>query len=403
MSNTSNGKGKRKASEVENEIDGEIWKPCHLTDLYEISDIGRVRRTENKVIRKNSINPHGYNYLTLAIKGKSYTCLVGRMVLHSFVRAPLDGEIAHHMDGNSDNDIVDNLKWTSIGEANTKRSSPSVLASRSVVATGPNDECHLFISPLEASLFIGCTRGSIYDAIRFDRKLFGYTFDYDSSEDPTCEKRKVDGWDAYTVSEDGRFKGKQGGWKFGPKHGGNGNDKPVYRKAEFVKYVDGKPIKKKWYIHVLIAETFIGKCPDGHQVDHINGDTSYNDVSNLEYVSRSENNKRAYKNGRKPPNQKSVVLIKPNGEYYKFKSYSEGGRNTGVDASTVWQNVSNERKNMAGDYWALDGPIIQNNGTGDLTHRFESLSMASTETGINILDILLACRDKNNNSWNYDK
>jgi len=409
MTKESYNKGKRKVCEInvgENDYDynDEIWKPCHLTDLYEVSDIGRVRRSETKTVRKNAINPHGYQYLTFPIGGKSYTCLVGRLVLHAFVGQPLDGEVAHHIDGNSDNDILENLKWASIGEAGTTRCFPSTLMSRSVIAESlGGDEVHLFISPLEASFFIGCTRGSIYDAIRFDRKFHGYTFDYDASDEPTCRKKKVAGWESYMISEDGRIKGQQGGWKMGTKHGVQSQSSTnVYRRSELTKWIGDKKVRKKKYIHTLVSEAFLGECPDGYQVNHIDGDTSHNDVSNLQYVNKSENNKRAYKNGRKPPNEKAVVLIKPDGTFSRFKSSSEGARETGCSIASVSKSISEKRKNGCGEYWAHDKPVVRYMENEDSTKRFESLSVASRETGENILHILMNCRDEDEPSWTYE-
>ena len=42
-------------------------------------------------------------------------------------------------------------------------------------------------------------------------------------------------------------------------------------------------------VHRLIAETFLGPCPPGQEVNHRNLDKTCNEASNLEYVSRSEN------------------------------------------------------------------------------------------------------------------
>lgn len=406
---TQNGKGKAIFKEIvskgikHDDLD-ETWKPCHMTDKYEVSNMGRVRRTETKFIRKISINVHGYQYITIPIEGKSYTRLVGRMVLHAFIGPPLHKEVSSHIDGNPSNDMLNNLKWTSIGEASCKRKLPCIFECRPVIAISKDEESeHFFISPLEASFFFECTRGSIYDAIRFDRTLYGYKLEYDSSDEPVCEIRKVTGWDSYLVSEDGRIKGKQGGWKFGGKHAIDGTcGKKAYRRSEFVKYVDGKRIRSKPYIHTLVARAFIGECPEGYQVDHIDTDTSHNDVSNLEYVSKSENNKRAYQNGRKPPGEKSVVFIKPNGTFSKYKSQTEGAKSIGVSIATVSKSCSEKKQTMAGEYWARDNPVIRYNGVDDSTERFDSLSIASSETGENIIHILLACRDDSDPSWKYE-
>lgn len=41
--------------------------------------------------------------------------------------------------------------------------------------------------------------------------------------------------------------------------------------------------------HRLVALTFIGPCPSGYEVNHINGDKNDARAENLEYVTRSEN------------------------------------------------------------------------------------------------------------------
>lgn len=56
------------------------------------------------------------------------------------------------------------------------------------------------------------------------------------------------------------------------------------------------------YVHRLVAEAFLGPCPPGKEVNHKDSNPSNNCLSNLEYVTRSENNKHAYVNGRVPIN-----------------------------------------------------------------------------------------------------
>ena len=50
-------------------------------------------------------------------------------------------------------------------------------------------------------------------------------------------------------------------------------------------------------LHRLIASTFISDIPEGMAVNHIDGDKSNNDLSNLEIITYSENIRHAYKTG----------------------------------------------------------------------------------------------------------
>ncbi|WP_299315526.1 NUMOD4 motif-containing HNH endonuclease [uncultured Halomonas sp.] len=52
-------------------------------------------------------------------------------------------------------------------------------------------------------------------------------------------------------------------------------------------------------VHSLVMEAFIGPRPDGFDIRHLNGDGSDNRLVNLEYGSRSENNRDIARHGRR--------------------------------------------------------------------------------------------------------
>lgn len=60
-------------------------------------------------------------------------------------------------------------------------------------------------------------------------------------------------------------------------------------------------LKRRLYVHDLVAEAFLGPRRDAQVVDHLDGNKRNNCPSNLEYVSRGENNRRACAMGLLPP------------------------------------------------------------------------------------------------------
>lgn len=59
--------------------------------------------------------------------------------------------------------------------------------------------------------------------------------------------------------------------------------------------VNGK--RTTLFVHRLVAAAFIGPCPSGLEVNHLDRDKTNNRSENLEYVTRSENERHAYRMG----------------------------------------------------------------------------------------------------------
>ena len=52
-------------------------------------------------------------------------------------------------------------------------------------------------------------------------------------------------------------------------------------------------VKRSLKVHAVVAATFIGKRPEGFDINHLNGNKEDNRVENLEYVSRTNNMRHA--------------------------------------------------------------------------------------------------------------
>ena len=77
------------------------------------------------------------------------------------------------------------------------------------------------------------------------------------------------------------------------KKDGTYNPDLLYRGVNLI--IDGK--EKMFYVHRLIAETFIPNPDNKLEVNHIDGKKGNNCVSNLEWATQSENQFHAFKNG----------------------------------------------------------------------------------------------------------
>lgn len=85
----------------------EIYKQTKFSN-YEVSNLGSVRNSHSKRIRKPSIS-FGYNRICISVKGVTSMYFVHRLVAETFTEKT--GSIVNHKDGNKLNNNISNLEW----------------------------------------------------------------------------------------------------------------------------------------------------------------------------------------------------------------------------------------------------------------------------------------------------
>lgn len=89
----------------------EIWKPIrNYEDLYKISNLGNVKSLRtNKILKFGEVQ--GYLNVSLCKNGKSVSKRVHRLVAEAFLSKKKNQNIVNHIDGNKQNNNVNNLEW----------------------------------------------------------------------------------------------------------------------------------------------------------------------------------------------------------------------------------------------------------------------------------------------------
>ena len=108
--------------------------------------------------------------------------------------------------------------------------------------------------------------------------------------------------------------------------------------------------KKRIYIHRLVAMAFIPNLNNLPQVNHINGDKTDNRACNLEWVTNSENQTHAIRNGLKKIRQVNQYDIKGN-FIQQFCSVKCASESLDIPSSYIRSCLCNSRKSAGGYIW----------------------------------------------------
>jgi hypothetical protein len=118
---------------------------------------------------------------------------------------------------------------------------------------------------------------------------------------------------------------------------------------------------KCFLVHRLVYETFVGKVPDGLQINHKDEDKHNNRLDNLEVVTPSENirygsaSKRGATTRKERYPEWSVQLRKPcinETTGIKYVSASEAARQTGGKKNSIINACLKYRKTYRGQIWS---------------------------------------------------
>lgn len=243
---------------------------------YLISEDGRIfSKKSNKLMSTHLIN--GY---VVFVNGNN-TYAINRLIGETFnPNKNSDDLMADHIDGNPLNNNKNNIQWITQKENIAKRM-VDTSHPRKVIRKDLNgiiiDE---FASVTEASEVIGVSRSAISKAcLKINQSCGGFIFDYVDNEHEhkninIDEGKMIDNYDNYIVFKDGKIYNKIR----------KSYVKPIINKAghAYITLCKNKT-KQNFYIHRLVAESYIDNPNNKQYVKHKNGNKSDNRVENLEW------------------------------------------------------------------------------------------------------------------------
>lgn len=159
----------------------EIWRDIlGYEGLYKISNYGRVKSLYHNRIVKGGKYPNGYKYVALSKDHVKHPILIHRLVAIAFINNPDSLPVVNHIDGNKQNNQVNNLEWVTQSDnlkhaVNTGLMESQCKIRRSVIITR-DKETRTFKTMKDCAAFFGFKKGWLQNKIR----KYGTTFNYDN-------------------------------------------------------------------------------------------------------------------------------------------------------------------------------------------------------------------------------
>ena len=98
------------------EVNRESFRAVSEFTNYEVSSVGRVRRSETGKVMKQTENSYGYLVLNLSKDGKHKQKKVHQLVAEAFLTNPENKRTVDHIDSDRKNNCIGNLRFATHSE-----------------------------------------------------------------------------------------------------------------------------------------------------------------------------------------------------------------------------------------------------------------------------------------------
>ncbi len=278
------------------------YLPIEGLENYRITKDGRIWNIDLEKFMSPHITGKKFVISLSVVESKTKVFLIHRLLAQTFIPRP-DGteNVVRHLNNDPLDNRLENLAWSSRKETINK-SEKITSHSKTILQLEDGKEIARFSSMVEAGKSIKLTASAISKACSgLNQSAGGFQWEYLKNEKikkvDLSEAEQVRGFSKYYIFPDGKLYGTVRKKYL----------KPVINSYGYSYYTLCKNnIKKNYFGHRLVAEHFLveekeeleGKIqPElGNRLDinHLDKNSLNNNVSNLEWCTRSENMKHAF-------------------------------------------------------------------------------------------------------------
>ena len=329
------------------------WRCCSTSCLWQVSSLGRVRSATG-VVSYGSSKPSGYR--VVQIQQQEYS--VHRLVAAAFLDSPPtpDHCNVNHIDRDPSNNHVANLEYVTPAENvrhswNTnagRRSNASEIGKRVLWRPRGESSWRMSISQSEVAKHLGLSRRSVShcccggsavasaSGIWYEFKFADLQEDCQQSDDETWLPATYPG---RTTPFSGLLVSTSGRVRFTTRS----QARVTFGHCGATGYHRVNTSRRSLLVHRLVATTFLGQPRSlDMQVNHKDRDRGNNNVSNLEFVTPSQNVlhfiSRSKESGERMQRSGKAVHARPAGchaSWELFSSMAAAALHTGVPAWSI--------------------------------------------------------------------
>lgn len=320
-------------------IDNEIWYTLTICDIYEITKTGLVRNKYTKKLIKQKKDTDGYILVGLNINKKTSYQRLHRLLAYNFIPNPNNYKTIDHINRIRDDNNLKNLRWANqnIQDNNKKHAVKNIGIKISKYKD--NKLIDTYNSFKLAAKSINIHKDTFSRLIKKTNEFYGYNWIKTLTENnvelfkPIIINNLETG---YFISDYGTIKNNTGRLI-------KGHIKNSGYKVCTINY-------KVYYIHCLIAQTFLPNFYNKSIVNHKDGNKSNCKLYNLEWVTTSENILHSYnvlKKGLRNVNQYNLQ-----GTFIKtFESIVSASKEVNRCPSSIRSVCIGKSKTSAGFIW----------------------------------------------------